>query len=142
MERSAIVCFIVWASPVLIGQPGHAQSNGEDTFFKDFAWRSIGPVNMSGRIDDVEAVEGNPRIIYIGAATGGVWKTANNGTTWTPVFDDQPNLSIGDIAIAPSNPSGVWVGTGEPNNRQSSSYGAGVFKTTDAGAYLDLHGPG
>ena len=70
----------------------------------EFAWRAVGPVNMGGRIDDVEAVESDPSVIYVGAATGGVWKTTNNGTTWAPVFDAQPNLSIGDIAIAPSIP--------------------------------------
>ena len=97
------------------------------------AWRPIGPTNMGGRVDDVEAVESDPSTIYVGAATSGVWKTDNNGTTWMPVFDAQPNLSIGDIAIAPSNPNVVWVGTGEANQRQSTSYGGGVFKSVDAG---------
>jgi photosystem II stability/assembly factor-like uncharacterized protein len=100
---------------------------------KEFVWRSIGPSNMGGRIDDVEGVERDPAVIYVGAASGGVWKTVNNGTTWLPVFDGQPNLSIGDIAIAPSNPDVIWVGTGEANQRQSTSYGGGVFKSIDAG---------
>ena len=99
-----------------------------------FVWRSIGPVNMAGRITDIEAVEGTTRIVYAGTAGGGVWKTVNNGTTWRPIFDDQPHLSIGDIAIASSDPDVVWVGTGEANNRQSSSYGAGVYRSNDAGA--------
>jgi len=100
---------------------------------KEFVWRPIGPANMGGRVDDVEAVASNPAVIYVGAATGGVWKTTNNGTTWLPVFDHEPNLSIGDIAIAPSDPNVVWVGTGEANSRQSTSYGGGIFKSTDAG---------
>lgn len=100
---------------------------------REFAWRPIGPVNMGGRVDDIEAVESNPAVIYVGAATSGVWKTENNGTTWFPVFDQQPNLSIGDLAIAPSNPNIVWAGTGEANSRQSTSYGAGLFKSVDAG---------
>ena len=83
---------------------------------------------MGGRVDDIEAVESNPAVIYVGTATSGVWKTDNNGTTWTAVFDQQKNLSIGDIAIAPANPDVVWVGTGEANSRQSTSYGAGLFK--------------
>lgn len=110
-----------------------AQDAVPSPLLAEFAWRPIGPANMGGRVDDVEAVESNPAIIYVGAATSGVWKTENNGTTWLPVFDAEPNLSIGDLAIAPSNSSVVWVGTGEANNRQSTSYGGGIFKSTDAG---------
>ena len=110
------------------------------SLLKEFVWRPIGPVNMGGRIDDIEAVESDPATIYVGAATGGVWKTVNNGTTWTPIFDAQPNLSIGDIAIAPSNPNVVWVGTGEANQRQSTSYGGGIFKSTDAGKTWTMAG--
>jgi len=88
---------------------------------------------MGGRIDDVAVVESNPSTFYVGFATGGIWKTTNNGTTFTPIFDEQPVTSIGDIAIAPSNPDILYVGTGEANNRQSASFGAGVYKSTDAG---------
>ena len=104
-----------------------------DPLLKRFVWRSIGPAVMGGRLDDIAVVESDPSTIYLGFATGGVWKTTNNGTTWTPIFDEQPVTSIGDIEIAPSDPNIVYVGTGEPNNRQSSSFGAGVFKSTDAG---------
>jgi photosystem II stability/assembly factor-like uncharacterized protein len=100
---------------------------------RDLSWRNVGPAIMGGRIDDVAVVESDPDIIYIGAASGGVWKSVNGGTTWTPIFDDFGTTSIGDLAIAPSNPAIVWVGTGEPNNRQSSSWGNGVWKSTDAG---------
>src|SRR4029077_7520768 len=79
-----------------------AQDAHDAGVLSEFAWRAVGPVNMGGRIDDVEAVESDPSVIYVGAATGGVWKTTNNGATWAPVFDSQPNLSIGDLAIAPS----------------------------------------
>jgi len=89
---------------------------------------------MGGRIDDFAVVESNPDIIYVGSASGGVFKTTNGGTTWTALFDDQPSSSIGDITLAPSDPSIVWVGTGEANNRQSSSWGNGVYKSTDGGA--------
>ena len=104
-----------------------------DSILKNFSWRSIGPANMGGRIDDIAVVDSNPSTYYVGFATGGVWKTTNNGTTFTPVFDEQPVTSIGDIAIAPSDPNIVYVGTGEPNNRQSASFGAGMYKSTDAG---------
>jgi len=105
-----------------------------DTALKNLKFRSIGPATMGGRIDDIAVVESDPRIIYLGAAAGGLFKTVNGGITWQALFEDQPNPSIGDIAIAPSNPSIVYVGTGEANNRQSSSWGDGVYKTMDAGA--------
>ncbi len=96
-------------------------------------WRCIGPANMGGRIDDFAVIESDPHIIYAGTASGGVWKTTNNGVTWEPIFDDQNTSTIGDVTVAPSNPDIVWVGTGEPNNRQSSSWGDGVYKSTDGG---------
>jgi photosystem II stability/assembly factor-like uncharacterized protein len=96
-------------------------------------FRSIGPAVMGGRVDDFAVVESDPSIVYVATASGGVLKTTNAGTTWTPIFDDQEVSTIGDITVAPSDPSIVWVGTGEPNNRQSSSWGNGVYKSTDAG---------
>jgi photosystem II stability/assembly factor-like uncharacterized protein len=115
-------------------------NQSEDPLLKQFVWRSIGPANMGGRIDDLAVVESNPSIIYMGLATGGLWKSTNNGTTWTSLFDNYPVSSIGDIAIAPSNPDIIYVGTGEPNNRQSSSFGAGVYKSTDAGKRFEYVG--
>jgi photosystem II stability/assembly factor-like uncharacterized protein len=105
----------------------------DPALIQDLPWRNVGPAIMGGRIDDVAVVESDPDIIYIGAATGGVWKTVNGGTTWEPIFDDYGTTSIGDVAVAPSNPNIVWIGTGEANNRQSSSWGNGVWKSTDAG---------
>jgi len=113
--------------------PADPVHKSSDSLLKNFTWRSIGPANMGGRIDDIAAVEGNPSTFYVGFATGGLWKTVNNGTTFTPLFDEQPVTSIGDIAIAPSNPDVLYIGTGEANNRQSASFGAGVYKSTDAG---------
>jgi photosystem II stability/assembly factor-like uncharacterized protein len=88
---------------------------------------------MGGRLTDLAVVESNPAIFYVGSATGGVWKTTNRGTTFEPVFDDEVTASVGDVTVAPSNPNVVWVGTGEPQNRQSSPWGNGVYKSTDAG---------
>jgi len=88
---------------------------------------------MGGRIDDIACVESNSYICYVGFATGGVWKTTNNGTTFQPIFEGYSSASIGDVAIAPSNPDIVWVGTGEANNRQSATFGDGIYKSTDAG---------
>ena len=101
--------------------------------FKSLEFREIGPAVMGGRIDDFAVVESNPNIVFVGVASGGVWKTTNNGTTWEPVFDKQGVSTAGDIAIAPSDPSIVWVGSGEPNNRQSSSWGDGIYKSNDGG---------
>jgi photosystem II stability/assembly factor-like uncharacterized protein len=108
-------------------------NQSDDPILKKFIWRSIGPANMGGRVDDIAVNENNPSTYYVGFATGGIWKTTNNGTTWTPIFDKYPVSSIGDIALAPSNPDIIYVGTGEPNNRQSSSFGGGVYKSTDGG---------
>jgi hypothetical protein len=108
-------------------------NQSDDPILMNFKWRSIGPASMGGRIDDIAAVESNPYIIYVGFATGGVWKTVNNGTTWEPIFDTYPTNSIGDIAIFQADPNIIWVGTGEPNNRQSSSFGDGIYRSTDGG---------
>jgi photosystem II stability/assembly factor-like uncharacterized protein len=96
-------------------------------------FREIGPAIMGGRIADIAVVETKPQIFYVGTASGGVWRTRNHGTSWEPLFDDQPTASIGDVTLAPSNPNVIWVGTGEPQNRQSSPWGNGVYKSTDAG---------
>ena len=96
-------------------------------------WRNIGPTIMGGRISDLAVVESDPSTFYVGTATGGVWKTVNHGTTFEPVFDDQSTSSVGDVTVAPSNPNVVWVGSGEPQNRQSSPWGNGVYRSTDAG---------
>jgi photosystem II stability/assembly factor-like uncharacterized protein len=96
-------------------------------------WREIGPTIMGGRIADLAVVESDPAIFYVGTASGGVWKTTDHGTTFEPIFDDQSTASIGDVTLAPSNPNVIWVGTGEPQNRQSSPWGNGVYKSMDAG---------
>ncbi len=101
---------------------------------KSFQFRNIGPAIVGGRIDDIAVVEGDPYTIYIGTASGGLWKTVNNGVTWQPIFDDQVTSSIGAVSVSPSNPEILWVGTGEANNRQSSSWGSGVYKSYDGGA--------
>lgn len=105
----------------------------DDSILGTFRWRSIGPANMGGRTVDIEGVESNPKIIYAGAATSGLWKTVNGGTTWEPIFDDLPVVSIGDLAVYRNDPDIVYVGTGEANGRNSSPWGGGVYKTTDGG---------
>jgi photosystem II stability/assembly factor-like uncharacterized protein len=95
--------------------------------------RWLGPANMSGRIVDLAVVEQRPSVFYVASASGGLWKTENNGTTWTPVFDEQPTLSLGAVAVCAAHPEVVWVGTGEANPRNSVSPGSGVYQSTDGG---------
>jgi len=113
--------------------PGATEDPRSIEEFDDLKLRSIGPAVMGGRIDVVAAHEDRPWVLYVGAASGGVWKSVNMGTTWQPIFDGHETSSIGDIAIAPSDPEILWVGTGEPNNRQSSSFGYGVYRSEDGG---------
>jgi len=115
-----------------------AQTAGvlDPSLLGNLRWRSIGPANTGGRIDDfaVARVPGQPDAIYVATASGGVFKSTNQGTSWSPVFDRvDAMMSIGDIAVAPSNANIVWAGTGEANNRQSSSWGDGVYKSIDGG---------
>ena len=97
------------------------------------SFRTIGPANMSGRIVDVAVVESNTATFYAASATGGLWKTTDNGTTFAPVFFNEPVASLGCVTVSQTNPTIVWVGTGEATNRQSSGWGDGVYKSTDAG---------
>lgn len=95
--------------------------------------RSIGPAGTSGRITSIDVVKDQPHIIYIGTASGGVWKSESGGTSWKPIFDEQDIQNIGVITIDPSNPSVIWVGTGEGNPRNSHSSGKGIYKSLDGG---------
>jgi photosystem II stability/assembly factor-like uncharacterized protein len=101
--------------------------------FKDVKWRFIGPFDLGGRCTDVAVPAGSRTVFYAATATGGIFKTVNAGTTWEPVFDDMPTLSIGDLAVAESDPNVVWAGTGEANIFRASTAGVGVYKSTDAG---------
>jgi photosystem II stability/assembly factor-like uncharacterized protein len=100
---------------------------------KNLNIRNVGPANMSGRITAIDVVTANPKIMYVGAASGGVWKSENGGTSWKPVFDQQPTQNIGALVIQQNNPNVVWVGTGEGNPRNSMNLGMGVFKSIDGG---------
>ncbi len=101
--------------------------------FKEIKIRNIGPAGTSGRITAIDVVNSKPHVIYVGTAAGGVWRSTNGGTTWQPLFDEQPVQSIGAIAINQRNPSEVWVGTGEGNPRNSHNSGEGIFRSLDGG---------
>ncbi len=101
--------------------------------FKNWEPRNIGPSGMSGRVTTIDVVINQPNTWYIGAASGGVWKTENAGANWVPIFDEQPTQNIGAIAIQQTNPNVIWVGTGEGNPRNSLNIGEGMYKSLDAG---------
>ena len=143
---------LVFTSSAIAQRPGRAtekttpktafnQATYDSAMLGEFAWRPIGPAVTSGRIVDLAVAEGPEsrignrlgKLMYAAAAAGGVWKSTNAGTTWEPIFDKQSTSSIGDIALAPSNPEIVWAGTGESNNQRSSSWGDGVYKSENGG---------
>src|SRR5207247_7412171 len=100
---------------------------------RSLSWRSIGPANMGGRVSEITFVPGKPAQFFVATATGGLFKTVNDGTTFAPVFDSQSVASIGSVAVAPSDPKIVYVGTGDGNGRNSSTWGNGVDTSTDGG---------
>jgi photosystem II stability/assembly factor-like uncharacterized protein len=105
-----------------------------DILFKNFKARSIGPAAMGGRVSDIAIDPRNPAIFFVGLSTGGLFKTGDNGVTFDAVFDKQPVQSIGAIAIAPSDSDIVWVGTGEPTDRNSAEWGNGIYRSSDGGS--------
>ncbi|GMV06580.1 MAG: hypothetical protein AMXMBFR53_28560 [Gemmatimonadota bacterium] len=100
---------------------------------KAVPFRSIGPTNMGGRVSDVDGIPGDPRIFYVSGADGGIFKTTNGGTTFSEIFNDQTSYSIGALTVAPSDPNVLWVGTGEGDPRNSTSYGDGVYVSRNGG---------
>ena len=98
-----------------------------------FRPRVIGPAVTGGRVHDIEAIPGDPSTLYVASASGGLWKSTNRGHTWINVFDTMAVSTFGDIALAPSNPDIIYAGTGEQNNRQSTSWGNGVYRSDDGG---------
>lgn len=104
-----------------------------NTPFPGLAWRSVGPVVQGGRLVDIEGVPGEPYSFYVAYASGGVWKTTNNGVSFAPIFDHERTIIVGDVALDPTNPDRLFVGTGENNSSRSSYGGAGVFLSEDGG---------
>ncbi len=124
--------FLRVVAPVLLFCPLAAQEVSAD-LLSGLRARSIGPAGMSGRVTAVHGVPQQPNTIYVGAATGGLWKSTDGGLSFAPIFDDQPCASIGAIAVHPRRPDVVWIGTGEGNPRNSVSVGRGVFRSDDGG---------
>ena len=126
-----------WADDELDVEPGFNEPT-----FKGLAMRSIGPAFMSGRIADIVIDRQNPSIWYVAVGSGGVWKTTNAGTTWSPIFDDESSYSIGCITIDPNNSNTIWVGTGENVSGRHVGYGDGVYRSLDGGQHWENMGLG
>jgi photosystem II stability/assembly factor-like uncharacterized protein len=128
------VGFVAMATAILLflcGMPQSYAQKIDPDIYSQLRYRHIGP--PGNRTSAVVGVPGDPMVYYIGASSGGIWKSTDGGTNWRPIFDDQPAQSIGALAIAPSDPNVVWAGTGEPFIRSNISIGNGVYKSTDAG---------
>lgn len=132
--RAAVAVLFASALPAFAQQPNTSTGALKADLVKNVRFRLIGPANMSGRITSLDVANTPGRKTwYVGFASGGLWKTTNNGTTWSSVFDDAGTGNVADVMIAPSNPSIVWVGTGERNSLRSEGWGDGVYKSIDAG---------
>ncbi len=123
---------LIMLSAIIVVSELAAQALSPD-ILKGFTFRNIGPTRQSGRFVDFAVPDLEPATIYAATGSGGLWKSTNNGTTWESIFDNQPVISIGDVAVAPSNPKIVFVGTGEATSSRSTYWGDGIYKSIDAG---------
>jgi photosystem II stability/assembly factor-like uncharacterized protein len=129
----AICLAPVWVGAQPKPAPKPADGPYQASTFSGLRLRAIGPAVTSGRVSDLAVNPRNPSEYYVATASGGVWKTTNRGTTYTPLFDSQGSYSIGCVTLDPTNPSTVWVGSGENNNQRSVAYGDGVYRSDDGG---------
>lgn len=126
-------CFLVSIIATSLSQAAVGESKLTPQTFSGLTLRNIGPAQRSGRISDIVKDPTNPSTWYVAVASGNLWKTVNNGTTWTPIFEKYGSYSIGCISIDPKDPQTLWLGTGENNSQRSVGYGDGVYKSRDAG---------
>ena len=130
---TAILLGLLLSLPALAAEEEAPKPGFNEATFKGLEWRSIGPAFMSGRISDIAIHPQRQSTWYVAVGSGGVWKTENRGTTWTPIFDNEDSYSIGSLAIDPNNPSVIWVGTGENVSGRHVGYGSGLFRSRDGG---------
>ena len=129
----ATLLFLLLAFPLQADDPDPPEPGFNEATFKGLEWRSIGPAFMSGRISDIAIHPERQSTWYVAVGSGGVWKTENRGTTWTPLFDNEDSYSIGSLAIDPNDPDVIWVGTGENVSGRHAGYGSGLFRSRDGG---------
>ena len=128
-----ILTTIISGMILLGGMASEIPAKNHPELFSTFKWRNIGPANMMGRISALDALDNDYRMVLVGTASGGVFKSTNAGITWTPIFDKYGSGSIGDVAFFQKNPEIIWVGTGEANNRNSSGWGDGIYLSINGG---------
>jgi Sortilin, neurotensin receptor 3, len=133
MQRYRLLMFVAVALGLVTSSSQAPAQMLDSSVVSGFRWRTVGPANFMGRVSDVAGIPGPSKTLFVAAAGGGIWKSMNNGITWRPVFDDKNVISMGMLAIAPSDTMQVWAGTGEPNSRNTIEPGAGVYKSTDGG---------
>ena len=120
-----LIAFFVFGGSVI--------AQHSNNLFNGFRWRNIGPSAMMGRVSALDALNDNHKVVLVGSASGGVFKSVNGGLTWDAIFDNYGSGSIGDVAFFQKDSEIIWIGTGEANNRNSSGWGDGVYKSTDGG---------
>src|SRR5438093_921178 len=143
-RRAAVVAFSL-LGPALSALAAQAPPAPplDSTLLAGFRWRNVGPANMGGRVSSVVGIPSPSKTFFVAAAAGGIWKTTNAGTSFRPVFDNQRCISMGELAIAPSDTTQVWAGTGEEDSRNTISPGCGIFKSTDGGkTWSEIKGGG
>src|SRR5689334_6096791 len=133
LAQSALVTATLLTLPATTMAQSSTATTDNNDVFENVKFRNLGPAVGGGRVAAVAGIPGNPNVYYIGAGGGGVWKTIDGGLSWKAIFEKQPTASIGAIALAPSNPSLVWVGTGESNPRNDVITGKGVYFSPDGG---------
>jgi photosystem II stability/assembly factor-like uncharacterized protein len=136
----ATIATVVQPLPAQQASRQEAPAKLDSATLAGFRWREIGPANMGGRIADIAGIPSPSRTFFVAAAGGGIWKTTHAGTTFRPVFQHERVVSMGALAIAPSDTNIVWAGTGEQNSRNSISPGGGIYKSTDGGLHWKLMG--
>ncbi|HEV7502076.1 MAG TPA: glycoside hydrolase, partial [Vicinamibacteria bacterium] len=139
MNRSFAALVVAGAAIVATAGTAAATEAHDPALLRELRWRMIGP-HRGGRTKAAAGVPERPGVFYVGAVNGGVWKTDDFGRTWAPLFDDQPTGSVGALAIAPSNPDVVYVGSGEGLQRPDLSTGDGIYKSADGGRTWEHHG--
>ena len=134
--RKTLLMLVVFALalPIVAADEEDTDTGTTAKPFAGLTFRSIGPALMSGRIADIAIHPADPSTWYVAVGSGGVWKTANSGTTWKPIFDEQNSYSIGCVVLDPSNPEIVWVGTGENVGGRHVGFGDGIYKSSDGGS--------
>jgi photosystem II stability/assembly factor-like uncharacterized protein len=140
MFRRNVVLIVAALTFVVGGLHAQLTTPLDSAAMAAFKWRSIGPANMGGRVTDVEGLPSPSKTFYVAGASSGIWKTTNNGTTFKQIWTNDRVVSMGDLAIAPSDPNQIWAGTGEEDSRNSISPGGGIFKSNDAGETWELKG--